>query len=184
MDVVARAGRSRRVAPKFCSSCGSPLEADAAFCANCGEGQLAARRINLMPQFGTIPRSVWVAALEVFFTLTTLVVAASGLIAAISTTQSLPAQPGGAVSAITLWLLLLVQLSIQVTLVPGFLAQRRWARALYMWTLLPIVLVTLAVVLQGEALRSTPAIAIGAAWVGLTVLQAILVIRHEADYSN
>jgi hypothetical protein len=179
MEVVTRRSGAAKTIGKFCSSCGVPLDSDAAFCLECGQPQLQAVRSGVMPEFSMIPQAIWAGILQVFFALGSLAVLVLGFSqGGNSLTQSQPFR------GLLMLLLLFAQFSVQITLVSGLLAQRHWARPLYIWTLGPLVLSTLILVAQGEVLTGTSGFVVGVAWVGLTVLQAAMVMRNGPELTE
>lgn len=179
-------GRSVSGAAKFCSECGSSLDTDAAFCSNCGKAPgTAMALVGQMPAFASIPAAAWAGTMEVFFAMTTvIIVATSGLSGAVNSVARSFLGQGSGGSLLFLAILSLAQLSIQIALISGLLAQRGWARPMYLWTIGPVVFVTLVIVAQGNAIMGTPGFVAGVLWVAMTALQAALVYRNEKDFTN
>jgi hypothetical protein len=171
---------------KFCQECGARLDSDSTFCPNCGKSINAFAATPKLPPLSTIPDPVWAGALQVFFTITTLMaITVSGVSGVVSSfSSSLFGSSSAGVWPFLLMLLSLLMVSAQVALVSGLLGQRRWARPLYMWALGPSVIITILVVLQGEVLRGSAGFGAGCVWLALTAAQAYLVVRSEAAFTN
>lgn len=167
---------------RFCPECGAALQPEATPCGTCGKPLDG--RIPVppgMPSLSLVPVGVWAGILGIFLALVT-VAAAAGLLGGLG--PSFTVASGAGLGRGALAMLVLAQLSVQIAVVPGLLAERRWARALYLWSLTPVILTTLILVDQANALPVTARFVGGASWLGVTALQAYLVVRGNESFTN
>lgn len=140
---------------------------------------LAGRAPALSPSLRLVPDSVWAGVIEVLFALATVTVAMlPGITGAMSGRDQSAGFTGGSGPApLALVVLVLAPLSIRIALVPGLLGQQRWARSLYLWSLPPVVLVTLILMARADGAPPAARLAGTTLYLGLTGLQAYLVLR-------
>ncbi len=163
--------------PKFCPECATALDADAKFCPSCrarvgvaaalgseirAEMTARVRAVAAAPGM-SVPPPIWAGVIEIFGCFVgagNFMVAVAGGGAAFAGAGVAGLMGGSSnIERVAVWLGLnalfyLALLSFQLPLIFGFLALKRWAYGLYMWSIGPLVLAALGLKMTQPALAA------------------------------